>query len=61
MAAAEVSQCGYCQSGQMMSAAALLSETEKPTDGDIDTGMTQHLPVRHLPAHPRCRCTTPPT
>ena len=43
----EVVQCGYCQSGQMMAAAALLSETEKPTDSDIDTGMTNI-----------CRCAT---
>ena len=43
----QVVQCGYCQSGQMMAAAALLSETQKPTDSDIDTGMTNI-----------CRCAT---
>ena len=43
----QVVQCGYCQSGQMMAAAALLAETPKPTDDDIDTGMTNI-----------CRCAT---
>lgn len=43
----QVVQCGYCQSGQMMAAAALLSETEKPTDSDIDSSMTNI-----------CRCAT---
>ncbi len=43
----QVVQCGYCQSGQMMAAAALLTETRKPTDDDIDTGMTNI-----------CRCAT---
>src|SRR5262245_60449732 len=37
--AESVPQCGYCQSGQIMSAAALLSKTPKPTDADIDTAM----------------------
>ena len=49
----EVVQCGYCQSGQIMSAAALLAENRKPSDADIDAGHDQHLPLRHLPAHPR--------
>lgn len=44
----EVVQCGYCQSGQMMSAIALLSEKKRPSDGDIDTAMTGNL----------CRCAT---
>ena len=44
----DVPQCGYCQSGQIMSAAALLSETAKPTDADIDFAMNGNL----------CRCAT---
>jgi isoquinoline 1-oxidoreductase subunit alpha len=44
----EVVQCGYCQSGQIMSAAALLKETPKPSDADIDTAMTGNV----------CRCGT---
>ena len=46
--AQEVSQCGYCQPGQIMSAIALLSHTPKPKDGDIDRAMTGNL----------CRCGT---
>jgi isoquinoline 1-oxidoreductase alpha subunit len=44
----DVPQCGYCQAGQMMSAAALLTKTPKPTDKDIDTAMNGNL----------CRCGT---
>ncbi|MET0575415.1 MAG: (2Fe-2S)-binding protein [Mesorhizobium sp.] len=44
----DVPQCGYCQSGQIMSAAALLVETPKPTDEDIDSAMSGNL----------CRCAT---
>ena len=44
----DVPQCGYCQSGQIMSAAALLAETPKPTDDDIDAAMSGNL----------CRCAT---
>ncbi|MEM6664826.1 MAG: (2Fe-2S)-binding protein [Pseudomonadota bacterium] len=44
----QVPQCGYCQSGQIMSAAALLAETPKPTDDDIDAAMDGNL----------CRCAT---
>jgi isoquinoline 1-oxidoreductase alpha subunit len=44
----DVPQCGYCQSGQIMSAAALLAETPKPTDDDIDSAMSGNL----------CRCAT---
>src|SRR5213593_3830220 len=36
----DVPQCGYCQSGQIMSAAALLTEKPKPSDGDIDAAMS---------------------
>jgi len=43
-----VPQCGYCQVGQIMSAAALLTETPKPTDQDIDNAMTGNI----------CRCGT---
>ncbi len=44
----QVPQCGYCQSGQIMSASALLTETPKPTDEDIDAAMEGNL----------CRCAT---
>jgi isoquinoline 1-oxidoreductase alpha subunit len=44
----EVVQCGYCQSGQIMSAAALLKTTPKPTDTDIDDAMSGNI----------CRCGT---
>jgi isoquinoline 1-oxidoreductase alpha subunit len=44
----DVAQCGYCQVGQMMSAAALLAKTPKPTDKDIDSAMNGNL----------CRCGT---
>jgi len=44
----DVPQCGYCQAGQIMSAAALLATTPKPTDADIDTAMSGNL----------CRCGT---
>jgi isoquinoline 1-oxidoreductase alpha subunit len=44
----DVPQCGYCQAGQIMTAAALLAKTPKPTDKDIDTAMNRNL----------CRCGT---
>jgi isoquinoline 1-oxidoreductase alpha subunit len=44
----DVPQCGYCQAGQLMSAAALLAKTPKPTDKDIDSAMNGNL----------CRCGT---
>jgi isoquinoline 1-oxidoreductase alpha subunit len=47
---ADVPQCGYCQSGQIMAAAVLLRETPKPTDADIDDAMTGNI----------CRCGTYP-
>jgi aerobic-type carbon monoxide dehydrogenase small subunit (CoxS/CutS family) len=46
----DVPQCGYCQSGQIMSAAALLAKNPKPSDADIDTAMSGNL----------CRCGTYP-
>jgi isoquinoline 1-oxidoreductase alpha subunit len=46
----DVPQCGYCQTGQIMSAAALLSKMPKPTDADIDSAMSGNL----------CRCGTYP-
>ena len=46
--AEEVPQCGYCQSGQLMSAAALLVKNPKPTDADIDAAMSGNI----------CRCGT---
>lgn len=46
--AEDVPQCGYCQSGQIMSAAALLAKTPHPTDADIDAAMSGNI----------CRCGT---
>jgi isoquinoline 1-oxidoreductase subunit alpha len=46
--AEDVPQCGYCQSGQIMSAAALLARTPHPTDADIDAAMSGNI----------CRCGT---
>ncbi len=46
----DVPQCGYCQPGQIMAAAALLSQTPHPTDAEIDTAMSGNL----------CRCGTYP-
>jgi isoquinoline 1-oxidoreductase alpha subunit len=47
---AQVAQCGYCQSGQIMQAASLLAETPDPTDQEIDDAMSGNL----------CRCGTYP-
>jgi len=47
-AEADVPQCGYCQSGQIMSAAALLAKNARPTDADIDAAMRGNI----------CRCGT---
>ncbi|HET7796815.1 (2Fe-2S)-binding protein [Nevskia sp.] len=44
----DVVQCGYCQSGQIMSAVALLKKNKKPSDADIDTAMNGNV----------CRCAT---
>ena len=44
----DVPQCGYCQAGQIMSAAALLAKTPKPSDAEINAGMSGNL----------CRCGT---
>ena len=46
--AEQVPQCGYCQSGQIMSAAALLTRTPRPSDAEIDTAMSGNI----------CRCGT---
>jgi isoquinoline 1-oxidoreductase alpha subunit len=48
--AVDVAQCGYCQSGQIMAATALLSRTPHPTDAEIDAAMSGNL----------CRCGTYP-
>jgi aerobic-type carbon monoxide dehydrogenase small subunit (CoxS/CutS family) len=48
--AEDVPQCGYCQPGQIMSAAALLARTPRPSDADIDVAMSPNL----------CRCGTYP-
>ena len=47
---ANVPQCGYCQSGQLMAAAALLKQNPRPTDADIDAAMAGNI----------CRCGTYP-
>ena len=47
-AAIDVPQCGYCQSGQIMSACALLAQKRKPSDADIDAAMSGNI----------CRCGT---
>jgi isoquinoline 1-oxidoreductase alpha subunit len=44
----DVPQCGYCQSGQVMAAIALLESNRKPTDADIDAAMSGNI----------CRCAT---
>ena len=44
----DVAQCGYCHSGQVMSATALLKDNQKPSDADIDTAMAGNI----------CRCGT---
>jgi isoquinoline 1-oxidoreductase alpha subunit len=44
----DVPQCGYCQSGQIMSAAALLAQTAQPSDAEIDAAMAGNI----------CRCGT---
>jgi isoquinoline 1-oxidoreductase subunit alpha len=46
--ALDVPQCGYCQSGQVMSAIALLDQNKKPTDADIDAALSGNI----------CRCAT---
>lgn len=46
--AEEVPQCGYCQSGQIMSAAALLAKNKNPSDSDVDTALAGNI----------CRCGT---
>ena len=46
----DVVQCGYCQSGRIMAATALLASNQKPTDADIDAAMTGNI----------CRCGTYP-
>jgi isoquinoline 1-oxidoreductase alpha subunit len=48
--ALDVPQCGYCQSGQILAATALLAETPKPSDEDIDAAMSGNV----------CRCATYP-
>ncbi len=48
--AEQVPQCGYCQSGQIMAAAALIARKPNPTDQDIDSAMSGHI----------CRCGTYP-
>jgi len=48
----DVPQCGYCQSGQIMAAVALLKQKPKPTDAEIQQRNDQYLPLRNLSAHP---------
>src|SRR2546423_4437071 len=48
-----VPQCGYCQSGQIMSAAALLASNPRPADADIDAAMTGNIPPRATDARIR--------
>ena len=48
---ADAPQCGYCQSGQVLAAVALLAKNPNPSDADIDSGHDQHLPLRDLSAH----------
>jgi isoquinoline 1-oxidoreductase alpha subunit len=48
--ALDVPQCGYCQSGQILAATALLTDKPKPTDADIDAAMSGNI----------CRCGTYP-
>ena len=59
-AAIDVPQCGYCQSGQIMAAAALLKKNAEADRRGHRRGDDQHLPLRHLPAHPRGRASWPP-
>ena len=47
-ATVDVPQCGYCQSGQIMAAAALLKKNSRPTDKDIDEAMTNTVSYTHL-------------
>ena len=49
----DVPQCGYCQAGQIMAAAALLAKKADPTDADIDGAMAGNLCRWHLHPHPR--------
>ncbi|HLK63936.1 MAG TPA: (2Fe-2S)-binding protein [Bryobacteraceae bacterium] len=50
---ADVPQCGYCQSGQIMTAAALLAKTKQPTDADIDEALRGNIcRCGNVPRHP---------
>ncbi len=49
-----VPQCGYCQAGQMMMAAALLRKNNDPSDQEIETDDVEHLSLRNLSAHSSC-------
>ena len=48
----QVPQCGYCQSGMIMAVSALLAEKPHATDAEVDAAHHQHLPLRHVRAHP---------
>jgi aerobic-type carbon monoxide dehydrogenase small subunit (CoxS/CutS family) len=57
--AEDVPQCGYCQSGQIMAAAALLEKTPRPTDAEIDAAMTSQRSRRRVQRGRRAKPCSP--